>query len=1184
MKFSLNFLVFLLLLAALGASGRNPEFKVAEGFVVEPVAGASCVERPMLASFDDQGRLYVADSAGVNLKGAELLKNPPHSIRMLTDTRGDGYFDTSSVFADKMVFPQGVAWHNGSVYVSSPPHFWRLQDTDGDGRADKRQILATGFALTGVSDDMHGGSLGPDGRIYWFAGRFPHEIRNPGGPIVHRGTAPLMLRCQPDGSELEVVCGAQGNGVGAAFTREGEAFACGTFYAPRSMGAGLRDAIIHCIEGAEYPVLDRVLHEHKRTGELMPPLTHLGVAAAAGLAIYRGGNFGTNYEGNLFSALFNMHKIMRHVLEREGATFKCHNEDFLVSDDPDFHPTDVLEDADGSLLVLDTGGWFRIGCPTSQIAKPEVKGAIYRIRRKDAATIADPRGLQIKWPALTSMELAGLLSDARFAVRDRAIQQLANAGTNSVPTLKNVLIENPSVEARRNAIWGLTRIGRQEARTAARLGLTDRSASVRQTAAYSAGLLRDLEAVPQLMKIVSADFPPVRREAASALGRIRSAAAVPALLEGLRFGGDRFLEHALIFALIQINDRASVLKGLADKDAAVRRGSLIALDQMDGGDLTPELAMPFLNPADPSLQQTALWVVAHHPEWGGRMLAVFQQWLAGGDLDERQRENLKQQLLAFCQNASIQNLLAERLGDEKAPVPTRLILLETIAQAPLNEWPPGWGQVLKSNLTNSDERIVRQSIAAIRSAPLDKRPVVKRVDPQIDFPSSTNRFGATRLIHNFYARWTGVIEIQKDGNYIFATESDDGSRLFMDGRQIVDNGGFHLMQSQSGETELKAGPHEIKIEFFQGEGPSGCRVFWQPGDAAKEIIPAAALFHHGEERTGAPGTGLDPGLLGEYYDTSGGAAGFLDLHPMNFETSLLQLVSNPALSTEVHVEALAAAAPRLIKLPQPQFEFLLACLEKPKLPLMRMAAAGALSGAPLEKSQLLDLARVLPAAGALEVSKLLSAFSRSREVEVGKALLTALQQSAMLESLPAGTLRKTFEQYPITIQQAAEPLLNKVTPDLQKQTARLAELKPALSGGQIQPGRELFFGNKAACSACHAIQGKGGRVGPDLSKIGVIRSAPDLLEAIVFPSASFARGFEPYLITTKDGEIHSGIIARETAEGIDMYDGARIETRIPRSNIKEIRPGSVSVMPAGLDVQLSKQELGDLISFLHSLR
>ena len=78
--------------------------------------------------------------------------------------------------------------------------------------------------------------------------------------------------------------------------------------------------------------------------------------------------------------------MTRHVLSPAGSTFTSQDSDFLVSSDPDFHPTDVLEDADGSLVVIDTGAWYKLCCPTSQLAKPDVLGAIYRIRRKNATS------------------------------------------------------------------------------------------------------------------------------------------------------------------------------------------------------------------------------------------------------------------------------------------------------------------------------------------------------------------------------------------------------------------------------------------------------------------------------------------------------------------------------------------------------------------------------------------------------------------------------------------------------------------------------------------------------------------------------------------------------------------------------------------------------------------------------
>src|SRR5262249_29463893 len=92
---------------------------------------------------------------------------------------------------------------------------------------------------------------------------------------------------------------------------------------------GRQDVIIHCVEGGNYPMLDGDFYspEFKHTPDLLPPLVHLDVAAASGMTLYEGSAFGPEYRGNLFSTLFNMHKVQRHVLARDGATFRSRDED-----------------------------------------------------------------------------------------------------------------------------------------------------------------------------------------------------------------------------------------------------------------------------------------------------------------------------------------------------------------------------------------------------------------------------------------------------------------------------------------------------------------------------------------------------------------------------------------------------------------------------------------------------------------------------------------------------------------------------------------------------------------------------------------------------------------------------------------------------------------------------------------
>src|SRR5262249_5171442 len=143
--------------------------------------------------------------------------------------------------------------------------------------------------------------------------------------------------------------------------------------------------------------------------------------------------------------------------------------------------------------------------------------------------------------------------------------------SGAVPTLGQALRSPDSTRLRRNAVWTLARVGTPAARAALCEALADKDAGVRQAAVHGLGTLREPRAVARLTEMVVGDEPPVRREAATALGLIGRPAAVPVLLHALRTAGDEFLEHALIYALIEINDAAATRAGLGDPVPQVRR-------------------------------------------------------------------------------------------------------------------------------------------------------------------------------------------------------------------------------------------------------------------------------------------------------------------------------------------------------------------------------------------------------------------------------------------------------------------------------------------------------------------------------------------------------------------------------------------------------------------------------------
>lgn len=145
---------------------------VPPGFIIEQVAGPPLVERPMMAGFDERGRLFVCDSSGHNLMQGtsdDLVKSPPHGIKVIEDTNADGTFDTSSVFADKMTFPMGALWHDGALFVASPPYLWRLEEDPknsgkaANGRSSFRSsILAVTVAMCmGRFSDRMATCIGP---------------------------------------------------------------------------------------------------------------------------------------------------------------------------------------------------------------------------------------------------------------------------------------------------------------------------------------------------------------------------------------------------------------------------------------------------------------------------------------------------------------------------------------------------------------------------------------------------------------------------------------------------------------------------------------------------------------------------------------------------------------------------------------------------------------------------------------------------------------------------------------------------------------------------------------------------------------------------------------------------------------------------------------------------------------
>jgi len=1001
-----------------------PPMVAPEGFVVELAAGPPLVKHPMMACVDERGRMFVAESAGSNARATELIKTRPHKILMLEDHDHDGVYDSSKVFADKLTLPNGACWHDGSLYVCSPPYLWKLTDADGDGVAEQREAINGQFSFNGMSSAYHGPVFGPDGRFYWCGGQHGWTLGDTARDFDFKkpwtSRAPGVFSCKPDGSDSR--CRGHGgiaNPVEVAFTAEGEVFGTVAVY---DQVDGRHDAVLHWLPGAVYNIRSGRDPVHQATSdELLPPLSRRGWVAPAGIMRYRSadGGLGQGFRDDFFFAEFNTHRIYRLEVERDGASFRSRDAVFLESSDPYVHFTDVLEDADGSLLVVDTGAWFLFGCPTSAISRPEIKGGIYRVRKRGASTPAQARGGDIDWPRADTPTLLGRLDDPRWLVRDRAVAALSNT-RHPVAELREFLLSDASEQARRGALWAMARRGDQQGLrhfvASGKGGDSERLTAVRALATLGS-------APSELLALVAdpAENAAIRREAANAIARGTPPGSEEALLKGLKsMGDDRFLRHALVHALMQVDQPKATAAGLGSPKPSVQEATLRALSGLGATALSAEQVIPLLDSADDRLRREARRVATQRSDWAATLQSAVIRRLGETPPDQETASAVAEMAIGLRASAPVVDKVAAILDADESPAELSASLLRQIGALD-GKLPPAWQKVL-----------------------------LRRIEPGTP---------AERL--------AGFIDTARQRNLAVPAERIEA---------IVANGKL---------------PAAVRIEAI-GLSPAG--------------RPLSA-------------TG---------------------------------------------------------------FELMVLSFEKGAAASSRVTAARLLARSELDKAQRKRVVPLLGDAGPLEIEALLRSATQKPDAEHGRAIVTALAQAPGRWSLRHEQVDEAFAAFPAAVRTAAKPMLAELASVENDRSSRLAELEQSLPAGQAERGKAAFA--KATCAVCHKAEGSGGVIGPDLSTLGAVRTSRDLLEAIVYPNATYAREYEPMLVTLKNGEVHFGRIAAENANAIDLLDVQNQRRRLRRAEIERIELSRVSLMPPGLERLLSPQELADLIAYLRSLK
>ena len=298
---------------------------------------------------------------------------------------------------------------------------------------------------------------------------------------------------------------------------------------------------------------------------------------------------------------------------------------------------------------------------------------------------------------------------------------------------------------------------------------------------------------------------------------------------------------------------------------------------------------------------------------------------------------------------------------------------------------------------------------------------------------------------------------------------------------------------------------------------------------------------------------------------------------------LLAIAGDASTSTVLRVEALAAL-PGAMELEPGLFKFLVASLDSSGAVMLRTTAAGVLAKSRLDRNQTRSLIATVKTIGPLEVNRLLGAFEKLTHENLSLALIGALYESPGRSGLQADAFKGWLKKGTPLVRKKGEELLASLHEGSAEKRSRLLELASSLQPGDVRRGQRVFNGEKAACASCHAIGYLGGKSGPDLTRIGQVRTEHDLLESLVYPSITFVRSYEPILVVTQTGEVHNGYLRKDAPEEVVLVTGPDKEARIPRDQILEMKLGTTSIMPAGLTDQLSRQELADLLAFLRATR
>jgi putative membrane-bound dehydrogenase-like protein len=614
---------------------------VPAGFRVELVASEPELVNPVAMTFDARGRIWVTESLEYPRREAGPGRD---RVKVLEDSDGDGKADRFSVFAEGLNIPSGIAVGYGGVWVANAPDILFLRDTDGDGKADQREVVVTGFGRADTHELPNSLTWGPDGWLYGWNGVF-----NP-SKITHRGKTYeftcAIFRIHPRTRDFEVFCEGTSNPWGIAWDLDGSAFA----------SACVIDHLWHLTEtgyyhrqGGPYPPftwkIDSIVnHRHQQ-------------AAYCGIHFFDSDAYPPRYRERLVMGNIHGNCVNVDRLERSGSTYVAHDEpDFLAANDAWFMPVAQKTGPDGCLYILD---WYdRYHCYQDARRDPagidRLKGRLYRVRYQDT-----PRAAPFDLARETDERLIQRLASANVFYRDLVQRLLAERSHPAANARLEALVLGGDAprKARMHALWARLGAGPLETEFLLRL-LEHPDPGFRAWGVRAAGNRRKVDApvrdrIVALAGDASAD---VRLQVAIAARKLDEVQELRLLLDVLKHSDGDPLIPQIVWQNLHplLEDQAAAIAFVLLIDRA-GYGESNAVTQ-----ILPRAVERLLGRRDHAMEPVVALVtdLADRKDDAGlaaaeRALEVLAAWVQSDEIPARQLEKLRDGL-----NPVVQGLLA----------------------------------------------------------------------------------------------------------------------------------------------------------------------------------------------------------------------------------------------------------------------------------------------------------------------------------------------------------------------------------------------------------------------------------------------------------------------------------------------------------------------------------------------